>query len=84
MSYQLIHLEIFFVMATVNFLLRSAKKEASINVNILGSDWRVRLSTGVKIPTDIWDTKKGWFTSYYNKPQAETIRYDILKNQLEE
>ena len=71
-------------MATVNFLLRSAKKEASINVNILGSDWRVRLSTGVKIPTDIWDTKKGWFTSYYNKPQAETIRYDILKNQLEE
>ncbi|WP_108821457.1 tyrosine-type recombinase/integrase [Dysgonomonas sp. Marseille-P4361] len=71
-------------MATVNFLLRSTKKEASINVNILGSNWRVRLSTGVKIPTDIWNTKKGWFTSYYNKPQAETVRYDILKSQLEE
>ena len=73
-------------MASVSFYTRSAiKKDSDIVISVLVRDTNIliRLSTGISIPSDLWDNKKGTIKSYYHHSQDIVSRMDIAKKQIE-
>lgn len=73
-------------MASVSFYTRSViKKDSDIVISVLVRDTNIliRLSTGVSIPSDLWDNKKGTIKSYYHHSQDIVFRMDIAKKQIE-
>lgn len=74
-------------MASVNFYTRSKLEKGSdivVSVIIRDTELNVRVSTGIKIPFEAWNDKKGSLRQYYDKPIDITQRLDIAKKQLDQ
>lgn len=73
-------------MASVSFYTRSKiQKDSDIVISVLIRDTTIliRLSTGVAIPSDLWDNKKGAIKNYYQHNSDVVSRMDIAKKQIE-
>lgn len=73
-------------MASVSFYTRSIiKKGSDISISVLIRDTStlIRLSTGITIPSELWDNKKGVIKKYYQHNTDIVTRMDIAKKQIE-
>lgn len=73
-------------MASVSFYTRSIiKKDSDIVISVLVRDTNtlIRLSTGISIPSDLWDNKKGAIKNYYHHSSDVVSRMNIAKKQTE-